>query len=284
MLLCLIMIKVIFAPGSYGTFLSKCLYYLSDIAGGTGDCKFVFDLAGSSHDLRSVSDVKKYIQQGHPSTNGGTIQYDKNDISVVIQPCDNNRLDYYDNQFCKQEQKQIVTSLNTNFSSEEIRKKLFDGWNYNHDLDLSTPKWILREWCSFWLEDCLATSYDPLFFRTIPASVCITTQDLFVDLPGTLHRIAQAINVNIVANVRTIKIVQDDFVAAQKMHGIQMRCETWVDDTLAGRIKDSPCLTLFDEAWVQHQLRKKGYELKCDNLENLPSSTSSLADLIYPTK
>lgn len=278
------MIKVIFAPGCYGSFLTKCLYYLTDLTGLSKKVDFTFDESGSSHDLRQVSDIKKYIMHGHPSINGGgTISFDDRDTIISIVPCAGNRLDYYDNQFHKQEKKQIVSYLCSNFSLDIIHKTLLEGWQYDGGLDQATPKWILREWCSFWLDDCLLNGYDQSFFSDLPAIAHITTQDLFTNLATTLHSIAQAIGVNIQSDDHEIMMIQEKFVNAQELHGIQGRCDQWVDDILVGRVTKSPCITLFDEAWTQYQLRCLGYEIKCHNLDDWPVDSQTMRDLIYKT-
>jgi hypothetical protein len=276
------MIKVIFAPGCYGTFLSKCLYYLTDIAGVSANTDWKFDALGSSHDLRIIPDAKKYILHGHPIINGGdTISYDKSDTIISIVPCENNRLDYYDNQFYKQQKERIVSYIWSHFPKDVIHKKLQDGWNYNGRLDTSTPRWILREWCSFWLTECLHKGYDQSFFLDLPAVVHVTTQDFFSDLPKTLQKIATAVGVNVSIDHNQIITIQEKFVNAQKIHGIQDRCSSWIDDVLHGRSSTSPCMTLFDEAWIQYQLRTRGYEIRCDGLEQWPDHSQIMGDLLY---
>jgi len=40
-------------------------------------------------------------------------------------------------------------------------------------------------------------------------------------------------------------------------------------------------LTLIDESMIQWQLRNKGFELQCYNLNQWPKTTSELRELIY---
>jgi hypothetical protein len=271
------MVKIIFAPGCYGTFLSKCLYSLTNLTGQKQETEFRFDSNGSSHDFRREMKGQSYIECGHPHI----ISYDNQDKLVVVLPCNDHRLDYYSNQFCKQDREQIVSYLYKMFSPQEIKYKLTSYWNYRNDLSEDTPRWLLREWCSFWLEDCLSSGYNIDTYKTIPAHVYINTLDLFVDLKKTLEMISCSLGLKVVASESCIKDIQQKFIVSQKLHGIQNRCNDWVNTLLEGRNTLSPCITLFDEAWVQHLLRCRGYEIQCDGLEYLPQSSEEMLKIIY---
>lgn len=275
------MIKIIFPQGCYGTFLSRCVFEFTDLTKKNcphvSDITFEFDVTGSSHSFRQNIESQKHIISGHLPG----FSYDQSDTIIAIIPCKENFLDYFDNQFIKNEYRQIISYLRTMFSPEEIRQKLIDGWNYNHDLDSTTPRWLLREWCSFWLESCLSNSYDIESYSVLPAKAHIETRELFQDLYNVLQTISKALDLRLLATISQIKELQSKFVEAQTLHDIQNRCDAWVNKILDHADAPSPCLTLFDEAWVQHRLRFFGYEIQCDGLEQFPISSKELSKLIY---
>ena len=84
-----------------------------------------------------------------------------------------------------------------------------------------------------------------------------------------------------VADTATMKNNQSKWIVQQRYHNSQYRCDKWIKDVIANNETDSPCQTILDEAYVQHCLRKQGYEIRCDGLDNFPKSSSELKELIY---
>ena len=275
------MIKLIFPPGCYGTFLSKCVYELTNLSGKTSEQFtekiFEFDSAGSSHDFRHNIESKKHIEYGHLPT----MQYNNSDIIISVVPCQDHSLDYYNNQFIKEQHQQVIQYIETMFTTEEIQKKLFDNWNYANGFNCKTPRWILREWCSLWLKNCLDNGYNSDLYASLPAKIYVNTQELFLDLYEVLENISNRLNLKLYASFSQVKALQNKFVQAQRSHNIQTRCNFWVNKILGDLNSESPCVTLFDEAWVQHRLRLFGYEIQCDGLNNLPTNARDLTKLIY---
>lgn len=275
------MIKVLFPPGCYGTFLSKCIYELTDLSGKHSylgaEVDFSFGAAGDSHDFRKNTNAKKFILAGHSHI----LHQNYSDLIVSVLPCGEHFLDYYDNQLYKKERNQIVSYIKTMFSAAEIQQKLSDGWKYNDELQVDAPTWILREWCSFWLRDCLAASYDLELWSDLPAKVYVDTQELFSNLYDILKNITQKLDLNLIATSSQIELLQQEFIKAQRFHGIQNRCDAWVNRLLKGYDDPTPCLTIFDEAWTQHRLRCHGYEIQCDGLNQFPRNSTELSKIIY---
>jgi hypothetical protein len=78
-----------------------------------------------------------------------------------------------------------------------------------------------------------------------------------------------------------MKVNQQQWIAQQRYHNSQHRCNAWVEDILNDRNTPTPCQTILDEAYVQHCLREQGYEIRCDGLNNFPKTSSELKELIY---
>jgi len=275
------MIQIIYAPGCYGTFLARCLYTFTDLSDDGShsnvDVEFAFDTNGSSHIFRKNINSRGRLIYTHLPL----MQYLETDQYITLIPCSKNFLDYFDNQFAKQEKQQIVSYIQSIFSPEEIHQKLANGWNYMKPLETTTPRWILREWCSLWIEDFFSSCYAVGSYSALPALVQISTQKLFADLSEVVGQIADTLGLKLLVSSTQIEAIQKQFVSAQPYHDIQNRCDIWVERLLQGYNDPTPCLTLFDEAWVQHRLRLLGYEIQCDGLINFPRNAKDLSVIIY---
>jgi hypothetical protein len=269
------MIKVFFPPGCYGTFLTKCLYKLTTL-NQTKDYNFVFDEFGSSHDYR-LSNNRHLIDCGHLET----LSVDPSDDLVVIMPCEQHQLDYFDNQFWKNEKKHICNYIHTLYDSNEVQTKLFQAWNYSEQLTDSTPAWILREWCSFWIHDCLNKSYRVQKYQEFAQATYINTQDIFKNLSKVIFMLANKLSLTVSVDESKIEEIQKNFVQNQQLHGIQKKCQAWVIDIIEGKDSISPCQTIFDEAFVQHLLRQHSYEVKCNDLNLYPTNAIDFKKIIY---
>lgn len=268
------MINVLFPPGCYGTFLAKCLYKLTSL-NQTGDCNFVFDEYGSSHDHRLIN-TRHIINYGH------VINYiNPMDSLVVIVPCKHHYLDYFDNQFCKNEKEHICNYIHTLYSANEVQYKLLQSWNYSDPLTDNTPTWILREWCSFWIHDCLDQSYSVQKYQGFDRATYVSTQEIFKNLYTLVSNLAADLSLTVTVDKQEIAKIQKNFVKNQKLHGIQKKCQLWVRDIIEGKNSISPCRTIFDEAFVQHLLRTHGYEIKCNELNLYPTNASEFNKIIY---
>ena len=270
------MINVLFPPGCYGTFLTKCLYSLTNLNQQKDYC-FEFDKFGSSHSHRRNKESRHVINCGHLET----LDVNPSDKLVVILPCQNHKLDYLDNQFWKQENKQIVGYLHSMYNPNEIKVKLSQSWNYHDDLSTETPTWILREWCSFWINDCLNAGYDFLKYQKFDYATYITTNDIFEDLEDVIFVLAKKLELKVQVTGTQIREIQEKFKQSQLLHNIQKKCLVWVDNVIEKHNADSPCLTVFDEAFVQHLLRQNGYEIQCDQLNVFPKNSVDLNSIIY---
>ena len=166
------MIKIIFAPGCYGTYLSRCIYQYTNLNQEEYQ-SFDFDSTGSSHDFRSNSYAKKIILCEHIDQYSSATKLDSDQL-VVILPEPDHLLDYYNNQFVKQEKSQVVSYILKQFDQQTIKEKLRKNWDYIGLFDETVPRWILREWFSFWIQECLTTGANTkvcLRFTNLPAMI-----------------------------------------------------------------------------------------------------------------
>lgn len=270
------MIKVFFAPGCYGNFFTKCLFNLTTLSNEPSS-EFLFDHFGSSHDRRSNLKSKAVIDCGHV----GFLNYENSDRLVVMLPNNDNQLDYLDNQYYKERKTQLIGYLQDMFQPSEIEKKLKENWNYQNGLNENTPSWILREWASFWIQDFLDDLYNIKEYQSLPSVYQFDVAELFNDLYTTLSSAAAALNISVTADPNQIRLIQQRFVDAQTNHKIQSKCIDWANAIVNGDNKPSPCSTIFNEAYVQHLLRNKGYEVQCNDLNFFPVQSQEIKKIIY---
>lgn len=281
------MIKICFPPGCYGHYLAQCLYYFTDIDDHIKG-NFVFGPNGDSHLFRQNRRAQQSIQIGHFSyeTSGqyhpATLIVHAEDRCVTILPVSGHWLDYYDNQYVKQSKSDLLSYVSEQISLSELEQKLQDNWQYHYGMRSNIPQWIMRELFSFYIHDILCSSY--LQDRcALPDSIKIPATMFFVDFVTEFQSLCQALDLQIVVDDETLQSNNHQFQQLQKYHNLQICCERWVDDVLQDRDSVCPALTVFDEAYIQHLLRRRGFEIRCDGLDQFPGTSSALRSLIYPT-
>lgn len=266
------MIFVLFPQGCYGSYIAKSLYYYTDLNPGPV-IEFVFDQHGSSHSIRQDTALKTKIGGGHQLPNNFS-------QLVTILPLQNHCLDYFNNQFAKNSNFSLKEYIDSLVTQDEMFTKL-TSWGINHATIESAPRWALREFFSFWLTDCFANGYNNKLFLPY-TEISLTTNNIFQDFYNTILKVSHALGLTVKADKIEIDSNHAAFLKSQRFYNSQLNCITWVN-TIVTENSDcqSPCQTIFDEAYVQHLLRAAGYELKCDGLNIFPATSAEMQSLIY---
>ena len=272
------MIRVCFPPGCYGTYVTRCIYNYTNLR-VEPFTEFTFGDNGDSHQYRHNSNAKSQIYQGHL----GQHPWNDNDVIVSILPCKSHRLDYYNNQFFKQEHGKLIEYISSLWLSDDIDHKLATHWNYHGQFNETVPRWIMREWCSFWINDVLEVSYNLLQYQEINSVAQLTTQDIFENYIELLTEIVSKLGLTFTVNSDIIQQQHENFLSVQKLHNSQLRCEQYVRDLLDGINSNIILCSIFDEAYIQHLLRSNNLELQCDGLDLFPATTHQLKNLTYET-
>ena len=270
------MIKVCFPPGCYGTYVTRCVYNYTDLR-NTPFVKFNFGNYGDSHGHRINNTAYSVIQEGHFDT----LCLAEHDQVVVILPCADHQLDYYNNQFFKESQGHLIDYVLTQMSITEAENKLKTHWEHTGLFDDSVPRWILREWCSFWIDNVLKELYNTIPYTTLQSVYQLSTQDIFENFEESLKQIVQALGLTITVDQEIINTQHQEFLSLQKFHNSQVRCNQYVHDLLAGINSDMPLDSIFSEAYVQHLLRQQNLEIQCNELNTFPTSTQELKTILY---
>lgn len=271
------MIKVIFPPGCYGNFLIRCIYKLTSL-GPSPEIKFLYDEHGSSHSIRYDHQRKSKIQCGHINE----ITFDPNTEDViVILPDSGRKLEYLDNQYLKQEKGNLVAYLSKLFGNKNRVLEELKKWGRYSDIT-EVPAWVIREWCSFWLPNTLDVMYQRELYAGINSVYFLETKNLCTNLESILQDICLTLNLNIVVTTQDLCELQYNFLSKQKSFDVQEKCEKWVQEIINDSTNGpTPCNTIFDEAYVQHLLRRQGFEIRCDGLAIFPDSAKKMKEIIY---
>jgi hypothetical protein len=273
------MIKVYFPQGCYGSYVARCIYNFTNLR-TTSFEDFVFDFNGSSHVFwNQRGKFSHHVQYGHLNT--ADVDFDdRSGKAVVILPDKNHRLDYLMNNFFKNEREQFVSYISMLLSETEICNKLQTNWNYYGDLE-TVPRWIMREWCSFWLDSFLEQSYKLEDYNNIDGVIKISTNDIVDNWSTLFYQICNTLELTCTVDKKIVKKQHDQFTRLQKFHNIQLRCEQYVERTLNEIHADITTHSIFDEAYVQYLLRQHRVEIYCDGLNQFPTSTQQLKSIVH---
>lgn len=272
------MIKVYFPRGCYGTYVAQCLYNYTTLRQHAFD-KLTFDANGSSHDFRNKNlELSPLMRYGHHDAPYMNVDADS---VLVIMPCEDHVLDYYNNQFFKTEKQQVIDYILKQFPQSEAQTKLKSQWGYQGNFDHNVPRWIMREWCSFWIEDVLAESYVFEDYIQLPATIRITTEDIFNNWSESFGTICKQLGLVQTVDTKTITEQHDKFKALQKFHNSQLKCHQFVTNLVNHADSAIDVNSIFDEAYIQHLLRLQHINIKCDMLNVFPCTTNELRSVTY---
>jgi len=164
---------------------------------------------------------------------------------------------------------------------------IYQGYDIEPGTDLRfIPVWIRREHMSFNLFNSWHDQvewYFPDHWRHDRALI-ITTKELFDDFPNILIRIENFWgSKKYIRNINDMVPFHNTMIEIQPHHGKDQLCAR-ILRSVTGEIDDqfefgSLCLT--SEAWIQYQLRLKGYEIRCHDLNMFPQNTKELQNLTY---
>lgn len=268
-------VKILYPVGCYGNYLARCIYYYTTLGPGT-QVLFDFDDAGSSHTFRDDVLAQQSIECGHP----GTMIMTDHDAVVAVVPDSRHCLDYYNNQFVKQNHADIVKHLQLQLPEYEIESKLRE-WGYYDKFDHQTPVWILREFLSFWMTD----SWDQAYNRDSMLSashITIEAENIVENLKQSISTVAWQLGLEVTAEPETIDTNHNEFKRKQQYLYSQFRCTRWVNSLIDNETNGTiPIKTIFDEAYIQHLLREHGYGIRCDGLDQFPNQLADMQKLIY---
>ena len=252
-------IHITWPPGCYGSYIMQSVYAYSNLVSNSN---ITVNSDGSSHNFRDGEAKKKHFICDHLLSI---------DSDILVSGVPDHALDYFVNQFVKQDESNLQKYLLDLFPN--FKTKVQDSWT-------TEQVWSLREWASFWLLDLFANTYQ------YNPKADITTNHLFAEdenvFPQAIIALINKQGLSVNADLETIKFNHANWQSSQQYHNLQNRCDKWVDEIITTQENTaSPCITLLDEAYVQNRLRSQGYEIRCFNLNTFPKTSNELRQLIY---
>ena len=267
------MIKLLFNPGTYGTYIASCILNYTSLA--EVNEPIVFSVNGSSHSSRSVLRTNDCIMLGHQMDDVD----DVDDVYVRVHHSSEHLLDYLNNQYMKQHMGEIIGFISSLMSPNEVNRKISENWQYDN-INVA-PRWVVREFLSYYIGELMAAfGYDN--GKGVP-DIRIDALELFGS-DDVMHDILCRLipfGITLVVSYETILQTHHQFIALQKFHNSQIKCDEWVSAVIAGAEDGyTPIATIIDEAYAQHIFRQNGYSIKCDGLDKFPLSADSMRKVI----
>lgn len=280
------MINIVSARGSYSHHLSNLLAVGTNLT--PVDKFFELSSMGDSHSIRDHPAVSSAVSHMHfkhlfmPPVFGEKF--------VIIEPDRNHVLDYIDNSFSKEsnyrfddwfDERMINREKIPQSYFAELIEFLKTNEIWTADARTLAPKnqlWMIREFVSYKIDQLMFSCYERYFMLTYKSKIKST--DFFDNFESSFSELVASLGLQL--KMPMFKVVEHNniFVKKQKFHDIQRHCDRYVHAVINGNTVQNPCITIFDEAYVQAQLRHNGWEIKIDNLNRFPDS-KSLSRLIY---
>lgn len=259
--------NIVFCPGGYGTYLAWSMYTYSEL-NESGKIDLPFCLNGSCHSFRTHIGIKKFAIKHEVS------ELDYNLVYIV--PDKNRVVEYLDNQLAKQLDFNYYEMFE-NFLSD-YKEKIHTGWGSD-----VPEKWQERELLSFHLPQMFEVQMSEYLNYSInnhKNAIQINSEEILENPRQCLNDIFTFFNLKTIDTIEKLEEVHEMYLNLQLNRNKDQITIDYVDAALAGKPLTIKNCTLFDEAWIQHLLRKKGFEIKCFGLNKFPLCASGLTTLL----
>ena len=158
-------------------------------------------------------------------------------------------------------------------------------WPSEYDERGILSRWIIREYLSLILykavyENMVMGEIDMIkSLDLLPINVI----DLRDDFVNTIRKIADHLHISINGSEDALQELYLIWKETQKHFSKDQLISEIIEATIKGEVSEWSDLSIVDEALIQHYLRERGYELKCVGLNDFPSNSKQLRELIYAT-
>jgi hypothetical protein len=294
-------VPIIYNGGSYGTYLEWCLTTLTS----TGAICPPFTHSGSSHvfkgnQLRSFADwieytksncVKKFVRF-HPKTQQNDSLTDilnqvcqSVNFAIYLYPDPDSVLLCLNNCYSKIWKDWWAAQFSSQVSLSIDPNKIYENWPVSRDTDINNvPVWIRREFLSYYLMPSWLDQVEWHHPSTWSNSKCCTVfiSNLLYDFKHTLQTIGNHCNLHYSRSIDELLEYHSTNLSLQKNLTQDQLCKTIITAVTEGQDYNWNTLPFVSEVWIQWQLRNLGFEIQCDGLDNLPTNSLQLRELLYP--
>lgn len=290
---------IAYAGGSYGTYLEWCLTSLVE----KRNIISPFVLTGSSHRFTG-NQIHDRVNWNIASSKGST-------TFARLHPKISNKESLSSNldQICKKfdnvihlypARDQLLLLMNNGFTKVwsdwwgrqfSIRNLasidpnvIYNNWPVLPSTKIAdVPNWVRREFLSFYLMPNLFDQvewYHPDKWNNQKCFV-ITIKELLYQFESTMERIREVCNLTFVNPISALEPLHTQNLNNQKFLHEDEICTTIVDAILSNKELSWNQRSLVSEAWIQWELRKHGFEIRCNELDIFPTNSVQLIELLY---
>lgn len=162
---------------------------------------------------------------------------------------------------------------------------LYSNWNIIPGMHHSQiPTWIKREILSFNLMPSWFAElewYHPDVWSH-ERSLLVLIKDLLFNFNSTLLDIQTFCNLTFKKDIVEFLPHHNTMISLQKHLGQDQICTEIINSVINGTHFEWDKLPLPSEAWVQWELRNRGFEIQCNGLDTFPTNSLQLKKLLYP--
>ena len=176
----------------------------------------------------------------------------------------------------------------SHFTDHIPKSKIYQNWPVDPSTPIEqVPDWIKREFLSHYLVPAWHAQvewYHPDRWSH-PDCLTIGIRDLLDDFEITIDRITQHCNLKKIKSIDSILPIHDSMLKMQKFITQDQLCNQIVESIVNDTVFDwqDQNLPLPSQAWLQWELRNRGFEIQCHGLDLFPTNTVQLQDLLYHT-
>lgn len=314
---------IYYLPGAYGTFIEWLLTYLTDLTLGddlpfnpSGNAhKSIGNLLlpniNFDSQIKMITSKNKKFVRTHPNivTKFGIdifeyfdqvieITFDKNSIfwmhgnmqTKVHYDHFGQVEKYYTNKYTSPETLEFLQATNEEERFRLVLKndnqthqsKNFGYNNIDSVEDLS--KWQLREILSYWNFDMYLAEY--INYTPLRGNVHhLNVTELRDNFKETIDKVIEYLKLDVIKDrYQKLEKIGYQWSIRQKEKFKDQQIANYISDTIQAINQEHTNFSFFEEAWIQQKLREQGYEIKCNGLDNFPTSSFEMHKLIYDKK
>jgi hypothetical protein len=294
-------IPILFHGGSYGTYLEWCLTALTtDLSTDSP-----FTDKGNSHKfvgnhLRTMNGWRQYFDSPtchtfvrlHPRTTfEDYLKQNLNEISsqvnffIYLYPSDKTLWFSMMNQFTKVWE----DWWNYKFNKSKFidPSEIYKNWPVSRDVPINQiPNWIKREFLSYYLVPSYLDQigWDQPDHYNQDNCLVVTIDDLFYNFENVIFKILTRSGLPITKSVDSLVPFHNRMIELQKNTDQIVLYEKIINSIVDQTLFDwsDKSLTLVNESFIQWKLRNLGWDIRCHGLDNFPTNSLQLKELLYP--
>jgi len=172
------------------------------------------------------------------------------------------------------------------FSTDIDPAIIYRNWPVDSSTDIKDiPTWIRREFLSLYLMPLWDNQLDwylPDKKWSHPKCQIVLMRDFLYDFKRTMEGVIEFAGITPTKSLDQFVPLHKQMLSLQANAGQDQLCATIVDATLANQEFDWATIKvpLVSEAWIQWELRNRGWEIQCHGLDVFPKNSKDLRTLL----